>query len=228
MSDDDDDLPELPSRPVRKKKAAPRAADESPPPRRRKSPDNEAEEKPAAANSASSWVAGLVLVLFFIPVLGFAIFMAVRQEKGEASEQQAFAARMDSLLQAPKDGVPPAAKPGRLAVVDVGQRALHHTHKALWNDRRANSPDQADYIVQLKEVRDQVATYTSGSKGIKVTYHITLLDKPTWTILGQKTFLGSDPPLVTVGSKGPDSDVTGAPPATDELNAYYHGLIGVK
>jgi hypothetical protein len=190
-------------------------------------------EKPSVepakpANSPSQWVVGLLFGLFMVPVLGFAIFMAVRQEKGEEAERQVFAAEMDQLTLPPKDGSPPAAKPGNFAVVNVDQRELHFTHKHLWNDRRARSPGDAAYIVQLREVRDQVATYLGGAKGIKVTYHITVLDKPTWTVVGQKTFVGSEPPIVTVGHKGPDSDVIGTPPSTDELNEFYHSLVEQK
>jgi hypothetical protein len=221
MADDDEDLAEFPAP---KRRSKPKAASQP-----AKVPPQKPGVPPAnAAKAPPAWLVYLLFGVVMVPVLGFAIFMAVRQEKNEETERQAFAAEMDQLTLPPKEGSPPPLKPGKFAVINVGQRALHGTHQRLWEDQRARSPAEADYIVQLREERDQVATYSSGSKGIKVPYHLVVLDKPTWTVVGEKTFVGSDPPLVTVGHKGPDSDVVGTPPSPDALNDYYHELIGTK
>ena len=180
-----------------------------------KSPAGEAAKKP------SQIVAGIVLGLFMAAILGVAIFMAVRQERGKGDTEQAFISQIDQLLQPPKDGASPPGKPGKLAEIDVDQRALYVHHHGLPNDIRAANPDEADYIVQVKETRETVSTYTDGSKGIKVTVDLTVIDKPTWTVLGRKTLVGDDPPLVAVGG----GDVVEAP-EREEVTAYYRSLMG--
>jgi hypothetical protein len=76
----------------------------------------------------------------------------------------------------------------------------------------------------VHETRETVAEYTDGSKGIKVTLELIVIDKPTWTALGRKNFVGDDPPLVSFGSK---SDVV-EKPEREEIIAWYRGLAGME
>ncbi len=68
-----------------------------------------------------------------------------------------------------------------------------------------------------------MSKYTDGSEGIKVTLELTVIDKPTWTAMGRKTFVGKDPPLVSLGSK---SDVIGTPPDRQEVITCLSGPGG--
>jgi hypothetical protein len=229
MSDDDLDdesLPSAPRMPPRKKKKG--LPSGSARPAAKKLPSSKPEKSEAPPRKGPSQVVtAIVLVLFFVPILGFAIFMAVRQEKHEAAEDAAFAAEIDELLRPPLDGTPPPAAPGLFGELDVDERRLHDLHSTLWDDMRASSPAEADYIVHVHTIRDQVATYTSGSKGIKLTLELTVIHKPTWTVMGRKTLVGEDPPLVAA-DHGPDSDVVGTPPDRQEVIAYYRSLAGME
>ena len=234
MSDDDlddDSLPSAPRMPPRKKtsgsssKAGKPASGKS---ASGKAPSRKTETSGAApAKGPSQVVTAIVLVLFFIPILGFAIFMAVRQGKQESGEEAAFAAEIEQLLRPPQQGAAPPGESGLFGEIDLDERRLHDLHKTLWNDMRASTPAEADYIVQVHTIREEVATYTSGSKGIKLTLEVTVIDKPTWTVMGRKTFVGEDPPLVAV-DHGADSDVVGTPPDRQEVIAYYRSLAGME
>jgi hypothetical protein len=190
-----------------------------------KSAASKAQDQPAEGEKKPSQVlAAVVLCLVMVPVIGFAIFMAVRQERMQDDSESAFVAEIDQLLQPPKEGTPPPGKPGKFAEIDVDKRALYDFHHSLWDDMRAATPAEADYIVQVHEVRETVTKYTDGNDGIKVTLELTVIDKPTWTVLGRKTFVGDDPPLVAFGSSG---DVVKRPDR-EEVIAYYRGLAGMN
>ncbi len=223
MSDDDfgdefgDAAPRSAPRPGKKKKKG--QASKS-----GKAPSGKAPDKPAGPSQKEKVQLYILVGVFLLTVIPFAIFMAIRQGRMEDAEQAAFAAEIDQLLQPPKDGAPPPGKPGKFAEVDVGKRELYVYHGNLGDDMRAVTPAEADYIVQVKETRETVAEYTDGSKGIKVTLELTVIDKPTWTVLGRKTLVGDDPPLVAVG---PSGDVVEMPDR-DEVKAYYKSLVGME
>ncbi len=181
-------------------------------------------QAPVAAKGPSQVVAAVVLALVMVPVIGFAIFMAVRQERMQDDSEAAFTAEIDQLLQPAREGAAPPGKPGKFAEIDVDKRALYDFHHSLWDDMRAASPTEADYIVQVHEIRETVTKYTDGNDGIKVTLELTVIDKPTWTVVGRKTFVGDDPPLVAFGSSG---DVIERP-EREEVIAYYRGLAGMN
>jgi hypothetical protein len=160
----------------------------------------------------------------FIPILAFAIFMAVRQRKNQQGTADAFAAQIDPLLRAPQEGPPPPGKPGRFAELSIDDRALSPYHHSLWEDMRAATPAEADYIVQVHEIRTPLFKYTNGNQAIRVTQEVTVIDKATWKLMGRKTFVGKDPPGVSVGSNG---DVLGTPDR-QEVIGYYRSLAGMK
>ena len=184
--------------------------------------------QPEQAAQAPPPVVGYGLgALFMVPLLGIAIFMAVRQRGLQEGEERAFAAEIDQLLKPPKEGTSPAGKPGRFAEIDVDERALCHSHWTLWKDMRAATPAEADYIVHVHTIRDKVGEYTDATNAIKLTLELTVIDKPTWTVVGRKTFVGSEPPLIVSGSDG-STDNTGDPPDRQEVIAYYRGLAGMQ
>ena len=167
-----DAAPRSAARPGKKKKKGQPSKSGKAPTARSKSQPEEGGKKP------SQLVAAIVLILFMVPVIGFAIFMAVRQTRMQKASESAFAAEIDQLLQPPKDGVAPPGKPGKFAEVDVVKRELYVYHGNLGDDMRATSPAEADYIVQVNETRETVAEYTDGSKGIKVTLEVHVDDVP--------------------------------------------------
>jgi hypothetical protein len=189
-----------------------------------KTPSGKASDKPAGPSQKEKVQLYILVGVFLLAVIPFAIFMAIRQGRMEDAEKAAFAAEIDQLLQPPKDGAAPPGKPGKFAEVDVNKRELYVYHGNLGVDMRAVTPAEADYIVQVNETRETVAEYTDGSKGIKVTLELTVIDKPTWTVLDRKTFVGDDPPLVAFGSSG---DVV-KQPERDEVKAYYKSLVGME
>ncbi len=91
------------------------------------------------------WVAAC----FMVPLLGFAIFMAVRQEGKPEGQEAAFAAEIDQLLRAHQRRTPPPGKPGRFAEIDVDQKALCSSHHTLWEDMA--TPAEADYICKCTQ-----------------------------------------------------------------------------
>jgi hypothetical protein len=223
MSDDEfgddfgDEAPRSAPRPGKKKKKS--QASKS-----GKAPTGKAPDKPAGPSTKEKVMVGVLGGVFLLTVIPFAIFMAIRQGRGQEATEKAFLAEIDQLLQPPKDGTVPPGKPGLFAEIDVDKRELHSSHHSLWEDMRAATPAEADYIVQVHETRETVAEYTDGSKGIRVTLELIVIDKPTWTALGRKNFVGDDPPLVSFGSK---SDVV-EKPEREEIIAWYRGLVGME
>src|SRR5688572_15205812 len=107
---DDPDGPARPAkrpgdrpRPERPKAARRRGAADDPPPDRGPNPTEKKKASPL-------WLLAVVA-----PLIGFAVFMAVRQSRNRSAEQGAFAAEMDKLVAPPAAG-PVKASPGKVAI----------------------------------------------------------------------------------------------------------------
>jgi hypothetical protein len=220
----DDDLAQpAPRRPKRKKKRPSSKSGERGS-AGKKSRKRKGQKAESSKDMSQAQIYTLVACIV-IPLLGIATFMAIRQHQNEAAEEAAFAAVMDELLKPPGEGTPPEGKPGRFAEIDVDKRAQYSPigiQSALEPDMRARTPDEADYIVHVHEIRETVSEYTDGTKGIKLTLEVTVIDKDTWTVMGRKTFVGEDPPTLAFG----DDDVVGELDR-DEVKAFYRSLAGM-
>jgi hypothetical protein len=202
-------------RPRPKKKAVKREdLPDDPPPARK---PNRAKKKPSP-----------LTYLVLVPLIGVAVFMAVRQSRNRAAEAQAFAAEMDKFVAAPAAGLVKAT-PGKMAIIDVHKRELHYLHDRNGGpeaDMQAATPQEAVTIVQIRVTNKETREYLNGRKGVKQTFHLTVIDKATWTKIDERSFEGGDPPesIRLKGGGGYNEPVTGALPAK-EIYSYLRGLI---
>ncbi len=202
----------------RPKKASGRRRDpaDQPPPARKPDP---------AKPKVPPWV---WLVVLMVPLIGFAVFMAIRQASNRAAEQSAFAAEMDKWVAPPAPG-PVKATPGKVAIIDVGKRELHHLHESYggqWAELQAATPQEASIIVQVRVTDRVVGEYANGRKGVKQTLHLTVIDKASWAKIAERSFEGGDPPQsIRRGGGGTNEPVAGPLP-TEEIRAYLRSLAG--
>ncbi len=107
-------------------------------------------------------ITGVVAALF-----GFAVFMAVRQQTQRSSEKAAFQAVVDSFLFAPVESAPNVPRPrvGKVVLVDVGKRVIDELHVVLPEDVRAQNPDEAMTVAQLRYTRQEVGRFQGGARG---------------------------------------------------------------
>jgi hypothetical protein len=108
----------------------PKLPDERPRPRKPKAAKHRDEASLKSKSAPAPKQASLLwLLAVAVPLIGFAVFMAVRQASQRSSAQEAFAAEMAKLAAPPKVG-PVKATPGKLAIIDVDKRELHYLHHA--------------------------------------------------------------------------------------------------
>jgi hypothetical protein len=171
----------------------------------------------------------LLLLAVVAPLIGLAVFMAVRQSRNRSSEREAFAAEMDRLVAPPAAG-PVKATPGKVAIIDVDRRQLHYLHDRNGGegaDLQAATPREAVTVVQVRVTNREVRKYLNGRKGVKQTFHLTVIDKATWRRIDERSFEGGDPPdsIRLKGGGGTHEPVTGPLPAR-EIYSYLRGLCG--
>jgi hypothetical protein len=178
---------------------------------------------PAGKKPSPLWLLAVVA-----PLIGVAVFMAVRQAHNRAAEQEAFAADMDKWVAPPAPG-PVKATPGKVAIIDVDKRELHYLHDRNGGEgaaMQAATPQEAVTIVQVRVTNKEVCKYLNGRKGVKQTFHLTVIDKATWTKIDERPFEGGDPPeSIRLKGGGTNAPVTGRLPAK-EIYGYLRGLCG--
>jgi hypothetical protein len=204
-------------RPKKPKSAKRRDAAEGPPPTGQPSPAERKKPSP------------LVFLAVVAPLVGVAVFMAVRQARNRSAEQESFAAEMDKLV-APAAAGPVKATPGKVAIIDVDKRALHYLHERNGGDgadMQAATPREAVTVVQVRVTNKEVREYLNGRKGVKQTFHLTVIDKATWAKIDERSFEGGDPQesIRLRGGGGTNEPVTGPLPAK-EIYSYLRGLCG--
>jgi hypothetical protein len=190
---------------------------DDPPPARKPAPAEKKKPSP------------LLLLAVVAPLIGVAVFLAVRQSLSRSAEQEAFAAEMDKWVAPPAAG-PVKATPGKVAIIDVGKRELHYLHDrngGAGADMQAATPQEAVTVVQVRVTNKEVREYLNGRKGVKQTFHLTVIDKATWTKIDESSFEGGDPPesIRLKGGGGTNEPVTGPLPAK-EIYSYLRGLCG--
>jgi hypothetical protein len=194
--------------------------------RRDRTDDSAPERKPIKA--AKQQASPLWLLVLVVRLLGFAVFMAVRQARNRSAAQAAFAPEMDKLAAPPAAG-PVKASPGKVAIIDVDKRELHYLHERHGGegaDKQAVTPEETAMVVQVRVTNQEVREYLNGRKGVKQTFHLTVIDKATWTRIDQRSFEGGDPPeSIRIRGGGINEPVTGSLPAK-EIYAYLRGLGG--
>jgi hypothetical protein len=182
------------------------------------------EGKPAAPAAPSP----LVLIAIIVPLIGFIVFMAVRQARQRSGEQTAFAAEMDKLVSTPAPG-PTKATKGKMAIINVDKRELHYLHdrnQGPESDLQAATPAEAATIVQVRVTNRPVLKYLNGREGVKQTFHLTVVDKATWTKVDEKTFEGGDPPeSIDLKRGGGTNEPVNGPLPSKEIYAYLRRLV---
>jgi hypothetical protein len=219
---DEDDEP----RPARRSGDRPRPKR---PGGRRRDPDDDPPRARKPAPAATKGKSPLWGLLILVPLIGLAIFMGVRQSRQRSAEQGSFAAEMDKLVAPPAPG-PVQATPGKVAIIDVDKRELHYLHDRSGgpdSEYQAATPQEAAIIVQVRVTDQVVREYLNGRKGVKQTFHLTVIDKATWTKVGERSFEGGDPPesIRLKGGGGTNEPVTGPLPSK-EIYAYLRELGG--
>jgi hypothetical protein len=195
--------------------------------KRRNSVDDPRAREPTPAGKKKP--SPLLLLAVVAPLIGVAVFMAVRQSHQRSAEREAFAAEMDKLVSPPAAG-PAKATPGKVAIVDVDKRELHYLHDRNGGPEaamQAATPAEAVTVVQVRVTDKVVCEYLGGRKGVKQTFHLTVIDKATWSKIDERSFEGGDPPesIRLKESGGTKEPVTGPLPAK-EIYAYLRGLCG--
>jgi hypothetical protein len=185
-----------------------------------------AADRPPAGKKTPSPLWFLALV---VPLIGVAVFMAVRQSRNRSAERATFAAEMDRLVAPPAAG-PVKATPGKVAIIDVDRRELHYLHESdggAWADMQASTPGEAATIVHVRVTNQDVRQYLNGRKGVKQTFHLTVIDKASWAKIDERTFEGGDPPesIPLKGGGGTQEPMAGPLP-TKEVRTYLRGLCG--
>ena len=115
-----------------------------------------------------------------------------------------------------------------MAYVDVDKRELHYLHdRNGGSDTQAATPGETATVVQVRVTETEVCVYLNGRKGVKQTFHLTVIDKATWTKIDGRSFEGGDPPetIRLKGGGGTNEPVTGELPAR-EIREYLRGLCG--
>jgi hypothetical protein len=170
-----------------------------------------------------------LLLTVVAPLIGLAVFMAVRQSRNRSAEQQAFAAKMAKLVASLAAG-PAKATPGKVAIIDVEKQQLHYLHESNgggWADMQAATPEEAATVVHVRVTDKVVREYLNGRKGVKQTFHLTVIDKATWTKIEERPFEGGDPPdaISLKRGGGTTEPVDGKMPAK-EIYSYLRALCG--
>jgi hypothetical protein len=221
------DEPDEPRRPRPPRRDDDRSRSRRPRADRRDRDDDPPRRRPApAARKGKSPLWGLLVV---VPLIGVAVFMGVRQVGRQSAERGAFAAEMDRLVAPPAPG-PVQAPRGKVAIIDVDKKELHYLHESNGGDRadmQAATPQEAAAIVQLRITETPVREYINGRKGVRQTFHLTVIDRATWTKIDERSFEGGDPPetIRLKGGGGTNEPVTGELPSK-EIYSYLRGLCG--
>jgi hypothetical protein len=165
-------------------------------------------------------------LVLLVPLIGIAVFMGIWQIRGRSSERAAFAAEMDKLVAPPAPG-PVKATPGKVAFIDVDKRELHYLHDRNMGpeaNTQAATPQETVTVVHVRVTDKVVREYLNGRKGVKQTFHQTLIDKATWTRIDEKTFEGGDPPESIRASGGGTNEPVNGPLPSKEIYAYLRGI----
>jgi hypothetical protein len=215
-----------PGRPARREDDRPRSKKQAVQRREAAADPPRAPHAPPAAKKKPSLLWFLAVV---VPLIGVAVFMAIRQSHNRAGEREAFAAEMDKLVAPPAAG-PVKATPGKVAIIDVAGKELHYLHESdggAWADMQAATPRETATVVHVRVTSKEVRQYLNGRKGVKQTFHLTVIDKATWAKIDERSFEGGDPPesIQLKGGGGTNEPVAGPLPAK-EIYAYLRGLCG--
>ena len=159
------------------------------------------------------------LAAIMVPIIGFAAFMAIRQETQQADQRKTFGAAIDSYLAlAPGKPNDAKARVGKVVLVDVNKRALDETQFALPDDLQATSPEEVTTVVLSTIRRDQKGTFEGGGKAVQEHYSLAVIDKATGALIGSAEMTGPEPPK-TVSRSGFGQDVSGGAPL-DEIIGF--------
>lgn len=168
-------------------------------------------------------LASLAVVL--VPLLGVAIFMAVRQTRDWSDLLAAHRPQVEAYLAPGKPAAPgmPRPKVQRVVAVDVDQRALDEKMLfSLPESLRAETPEDVTLILQNRYTTQEHGRFEGGGRALQLTVAVTVVDRATGAILGSGTFTGPPPPK-SVSRAHFKSDVDGGLP-TEEVVAFLKGL----
>jgi hypothetical protein len=166
----------------------------------------------------------LIVTVGLAALIGFAAFMAVRQETQRSAEIGGLQAVVDAFLFAPVEQAPGAAVPraGKVVLVDVGKRAIDDLHVALPEDVRAQTPDEVTTVAQLRYTRQEVGHFEGGARAIQLKATLTVIDRKTQTVIATRSFTWGKPPT-RIPRTGATEDIVGTAP-WKEITAFLKGL----
>jgi hypothetical protein len=192
-------------------------------PRPRKPKDRAAREQFLAEAAKSKRVRlrdKLILIGFLTVLIGFAVFMAVRQEMQQSAEREAFGAAIDQFLFTPVEARPGGARPkvGKVVLIDAQKRALDKLHRAIPEELRASTPAEAETIARMDYNRKVVGRFEMGAEAVELSGTMTLIDRLSKTVIAKRSFSWGPPPKSIPRSSDKD-DVTGPAPL-EEMTAF--------
>ncbi len=188
----------------------------SPEPGRRK-PKGSAAREEFLANAAKATRMPLrdklILTGFLAVLVGFAAFMAVRQQMQQSAEQEALQAAIHQFLFLPVRDRPGSrrARAGKVVLIDARKQALDRLHRALPEELRATTPAEVETIARMDYDRKVVGRFETGAEAVELNGTMTLIDRATRTFIAARSFSWGKPPTSIPRSSDTD-DVTGPPP----------------
>ena len=196
----------------------------SPEPRPRRPKDRTKREQflaDAAKSTGMPLRDKLALIGLVVPLIGFAVFMAVRQIVQEKAETEALQAAISEFLFTPVEGRPgdPRPRAGKVVLVDAQKRALDRLHVSLREDLRAKTPSEAETIARMDYNRKVVGRFEMGAEAVELSGTMTLVDRASRTVIARRSFSWGKPPG-SIPRAGYKDDVTGPPPLM-EMVAFF-------
>jgi hypothetical protein len=181
--------------------------------------------RPAAPKTQGlGLLGGLIVTAFVAALFGVAIFMAVRQTDQANAERTAFRAVIGEYLFSPVPAAPGAARPrvGRVVLVDVERRKFDDLHLSLPEDLRALTPAEVTTVGQIRYTREEVGRYQMGQRAIQLSCTMMVVDLPSRTVIGERSFVWGKPPSHIPKTSSKD-DVSGSAP-WKEITAFLTEL----
>jgi hypothetical protein len=88
---------------------------------------------------------------------------------------------------------------GKVIVINKVENNVDLLFSQLPNYLRASNSDEVGTIIWLECSEDVTATYISGAKGYQTSCFVTVIDKATASIIGERIFASAPPPSIKDG-----------------------------
>jgi len=164
------------------------------------------------------WVVGTGALVLFVFSCGR---VERREQEHEYEQVSALTQHLPDYLRIPaRKSLQHAYIAGKVIPVNLNTREIDQDiYQRLPREIRAVSPEEVGTVVLVEYKSSLAARYTLGGKGYVTTCHVAIIDKARATIVGEREFCGSAPPL----TKQYGVDAHGSRP-TGEIVRYLKDL----